>query len=1184
MSLLEQPTRDSDAYLLNVIPNLAPVLDSNQHVYCKIELNCDFIEQGTNLIDHNLDKMKKLWFLAFVVLTCVTQANTLLNIFFDGTAIKGGFNQAGKVSTVGNSLRRITYGLGRSSKQLLTTSTRKISSGLPGGATKYGGKIGVSREISSNGGTVRPQSTLTIKADQTERQIASSFASSFASLISWIYGWVMAALAAAFLFILDLGRWIGSWKRWIQQKVDGETNDIVTRQRKRYGCTSPMILVWLGIGIVLTLIEGVFSVIRFFFRYLPWLIGLVLFAVAILYIQDNSPEVVHGIHSATIAGQKLTNTGLGAVNTGKAVMNTVAPMINVNTYSAIQSMRVMYNEFVPKDVQLEGLSCKQTPPPTTSNGRRLGTTIDSNGHVQIWDMSRLLDVARETSYPIILIMFLYGKFTNMVLSLQLLLIHDFIEPLFFILSLIIPKVTCFFAPARIDCMIREIVDFFVTLLVTRAILLLKLFSGGLIDIPIPDIPIGCDERDLGTDLAERIAPMCAGMLWDLEPPGAVYSELKHTSVKLSQDEDNELVSKFASTMKQFGFGGGGGGRRLSAMNNHTKRIELECFREHSLFTERRNGKVIHKGRQLGCPHVRQLLFAPAYERAFLFHRLNHTEDCLPATIHGVRLVSCFYSKDDHPVYVINPVNVTVVISILREVFDLGNIQDYLTFNDSTTTTTESKAEKTTRKLSSVTILTKEQVMAKFQQAAEETPKFLLGSIECNIRTNGPPTSLVETVIDTWCLLSKFGNGLQWKSLGPDLATLEMFFPPPSKNARQLHEQTGPSSTKGLKLLDLGQEFLTLTGSLQKSIRLLTTSTDVKDPSFSRRVLSTVLTDNRAALTLQAFEQSMQSFERHFVSIPATTTAKATNNPESLKGGRRRLATAYVNPDDLPVIQLVGACPIHTYPCANQYQCVPTDRMDLCEYVPPEQATMSQRALQFLQDAASADFDVKGMVAEGAQCWCDYDRDPGTVPFNANLLRVDPALNPDNKAKYCLGLMQPQTTYYSPVPETGILSVVTDLCNGTSMVTTNCVCPFYQNTRRFTEAFYNGLLSQTSENHIINTLVFLQTYVWIFLTGPHALFHPFSLMWTAVMRVICQGSCGDWFIYLFDDMGYDNLTVDRRLTCSVLKLGSVLYTTLLFISIYMGFLLLWPMCEFLGKMAAPRLDRYDGMFTRKKKIV
>jgi hypothetical protein len=271
-----------------------------------------------------------------------------------------------------------------------------------------------------------------------------------------------------------------------------------------------------------------------------------------------------------------------------------------------------------------------------------------------------------------------------------------------------------------------------------------------------------------------------------------------------------------------------------------------------------------------------------------------------------------------------------------------------------------------------------------------------------------------------------------------------------------------------------------------------------------------------------------------------------------------------------------------YLCSDGIHCVAPEDMELClQYEQPADANLFQRAAATLESYAATSFDFKGAAADVVQCWCGYDTKPDTLPLSTSNLQLPEGAS--TTEQYCLPLRAPYTYFAEPIPETGIRSYVTSLCNGTGLETSACYCYWYQPTALSSNVYLSGIFKMYVVNHIINALLDVQSFVYIFLTGPQAWFYFVQLIWQNVMWMFCGDRCPLWLIYMFGDLGYPDLTTDRRFICAGLHAGSFFYTVFMVFGILMILIFVFPAVLFLIEFISPTFQQYRGRQKRKKTI-
>lgn len=1043
------------------------------------------------------------------------------------------------------------------SKMIVTKAGSAIKPSSIPGAINRAGKNAVGRSIDTVNSASAKITTASRVAQQRvneQLEIAKTVYTETGSLISagtgFIWGIGLLFIGCLANICMPCAKSLNRCGRRIAQWQDDKRDEILG-DVSRWTFLNPMLYVLLLIGIFFALCRGMVNVVTFFIRHVYILLALFFLMAFFIGIQHYSTPTLNAVHNSVVLGQKSINTLSGVMNTGKKAMNIMIPITNERTYSAIQAGRVVYNAFIPEDVQIPMFSCQQSG----QQGRRL-TIIDEDGHTQLFDLSRQSTALRQIVVPVTLMMSLFDRFENMMLEFQLMLMAAFIEPILFVVSLILPKVTCAFSGGPI-CIILEIGDIVVTLFVSRLYDVLHLIPF-LANLPTPQVHIGCNEHQFPIQMD---ANLCGGYIWDLEPKGAFFSELVPSTV--AQDPSTDHSAQVSQILDKY-LANGGQGRRLSSQTW----VNCSKSTHDGVYVETFGRRVLHKAHHNGCPHVRDLILKTPHERILQFHRLNILDECVDVCLDGlVHLQTCFYSVDDHPINVIGwcstiadtaiGINNTVVDATLQRLFNI-----YLVFDAKPPPPTEEEiGGQRDLKTKRTTPLSRQETIDVIRKTSQGSI-LMAGQVNCDIG-GGATATPEDQFLNTLCLTSSYIQKVSLESLGPDPTTVHQFFDPtrslsgPTYNRRHLEQQQATQDvfqrfTK--KLHASSNRMVRFTETIRKNIRLLTTATEVNDTTFTHRVLSMIADDQRDNVLYASVLRSIHAFEAFAVDDQTE---------------RRDLATVDDNPT---YIEVIGDCPSDMYLCSDGIHCVTPEDMSICvEYEQPADANIFQRAAATLESYATSSFDVKGYLSNEVQCWCDYDRKPDTLPLSTSNLQLPEGAS--TTEQYCLGLRPPYTYFADPIPETGIRSYVTSLCNGTGLETSACYCYWYQPTALSTNVYLSGIFKMYVVNHIINALLDVQSFVYIFLTGPQAWFYFVQLIWQNIMWMGCGDRCPLWLIYMFGDLGYTDLTTDRRFMCAFLHAGSFFYTVFMVFGILMILIFIIPAVLFLIEFLSPTFHQY-----------
>jgi hypothetical protein len=1140
--------------------------------------------------------MKKLVLLAIVVILLLATQGADANAAAIAEFIGGGMVRAAEgaatslirtMDTVGKDLYGVISKVQTSSSKMVITSGRTIGKSNVYGAVKQGTKNVANKAwdtFKAVPGSVNQKLTKEqitgqrIAYDKTEIAIegykATSGVISTASGVVWAIGLFFIGFVANTCMpcAKNLNRCGRRVAKWQDNKRDEILGDV-----SKWTFLNPMLYVLLVVGIFFALCRGLVNVVDFFIRHVYILLALFFLMAIAMLIQHYSTPTLNAVHNGVLLGQKSINTLSGVMNTGKKAMNIMIPITNERTYSAIQAGRVVYNAFIPEDVQVPMFSCQQSG--QQQQGRRL-TIVDEDGHTQLFDLSRQSTALRQIVVPVTLMMSLFDRFENMMLEFQLMLMAAFIEPILFVVSLILPKVTCAFSGGPV-CIIMEIGDIVVTLFVSRLYLILRLIPF-LSNLQTPQIHIGCKQGEFPIEMD---ANLCGGYIWDLEPKGAFFSELIPSTV--AQDPSTDHSAQASQIMDKY-LANGGQGRRLREQDpiwvNCTKSTHDGVYLE--TFT---SGRVLHKAHNNGCPHVRDLILKTPHERILQFHRLNILDECVDVCLDGlVHLRSCFYSVDDHPIYVMGwchhsaslGINNTVVDATLQRLF---RVYVDLSYDRPTPPTDEQQQEETVEQRNlrgkRTTPLTRQETIDVIRKTSRGANILMADQVNCDL-SHSDTKDPEDQFLNTLCLTSSYIQKVSFESLGPDSTTVHQFFDPsrslsgPTYDRRHLEQQqrTQDIFTRFTKRLHASSSrMVRFTETIRKNIRLLTTATEVNDTTFTHRVLSMIADDQRENVLYASVLKSIHAFE-----------AFAADDGDQTEFGRKRRDLATTVDDNPTYIEVIGDCPSDMYLCSDGIHCVAPEDMELClQYEQPADANLFQRAAATLESYAATSFDFKGAAADVVQCWCGYDTKPDTLPLSTSNLQLPEGAS--TTEEYCLPLRAPYTYFADPIPETGIRSYVASLCNGTGLETSACYCYWYQPTALSSNVYLSGIFKMYVVNHIINALLDVQSFVYIFLTGPQAWFYFVQLIWQNVMWMFCGDRCPLWLIYMFGDLGYPDLTTDRRFLCAGLHAGSFFYTVFMVFAILMILIFVFPAVLFLIEFISPTFHQYRPRQRRRKTI-
>lgn len=1085
--------------------------------------------------------MRRLFLLLFIVL--VVQTNALLELL-NPTAVLMGLR--GAVTDGARGLDRIGarfQNLARAPAKLSSRNPFRRRSGVTerqtgGGISTSGTKTTVTNQADPRQSARTIRSSTRTLDDRTEafQTVTEQFWSIITSIVTYSYYLVF------FLILYPLYVIISFLVKGLSDTA--ETKAFIARERaeleefKRSRCACDPLLIPIYLcGLILMLLKGFIRLCEKLVNWLPFLLVFFLLLCLFVTIQVYNTSILNGMNSGTMLVQKGVNTFTGTINTGKKAMNIMIPIMNVNTYTSINSVRILFKHFLPEDAVLEFTT------PTT--GRRLAN-VGPDGSTQLLDISRFASASQEVVIPTTQVLELMGQFNNMILDFWALLVAEYFEPILFVLSRVTPKLMCFMN-GGIVCGIREIFDFYITIFVERAFMILRSVTFGLFKDDPPTISIGCTAEELGPQVSPLL---CAGMLWDLEPPGAVFSDLKRTVIPPVGKTDQ--ADQARNIQRNFE------GRRLSGGGEW-----IWCSRSphDGSYSETMGDRVLHRAHRNGCPHSRDLVVNPLYAKALQFHRLDILDNCVNVCLDGLHILSCHGSE---LVQAVGPcdgipppaeLNHTVVQSKIRDLFgkdaELGEYTEQQQQQDEE----DEEGPPSVRRDLRAMVITKEELIQKMRQNQPKS-KFQVGNFECKLGSNNN-TSAEGTLIDAGCILSQHAI---WNRLGPDQATIHNFFTPgpvSTLRRRSLQEQQRSESEvkTAEKLHALGDKFVQSLNRMTKNARLLRTARDAKDKEFRRKAHALVAEDGGHYYS--AYQASLNAL--HELAGP----------PPKPKRGRRL--------EDISTptsIQVVGDCPGDMYLCPNMYQCVLNENMNDC--IPVDDAddpSIFQRGLQYIHDAATLEPDIKGFITENVvQCWSDYDTKPETKPFLISNMRGD-----TQTGKHCFPLIAPYTYFFPPIEENGIRNYVTAaLCNGTTEIeSTDCFCQWYHPVKLYADIQMDGFIDLWAINHYLNTLLVLQSMIYLFFTGPGRLLYPVHLFWQWFAGFLCGNMCEPWVPDLFGNLGYEKPIGDtQRMLCAFLNAGSVMFTAFTIMIVYLLIVFLWPAMEFTAKFIAPSLNRYS----------
>lgn len=1007
-------------------------------------------------------------------------------------------------------------------------------------------------------------------------------------------------------------------------------------------------------GVILSIIIGLLDALNFALGKLLLFIVVFILLVVFLVIQNQASELVTMAHSSTLLAQKTTNKVMGLSNTAADVTEVALPMINAQIYSSVQSTAMLVAVFVPQDAYLDAMSDtsgeeedrldSQMAYDGELRGRRLQVQVDSDGKVQAWNLKKFIKPFGLYALRMSNVMVLISMFSAVISAIILQMTEPFLDVILYLLSMIVMKFVCLVGHGRILCTILEILELSMFFFVRIVFFLLAIFFAPIFaliggsDIPLPDIPLSCGESDFGNQ-AETLAPICGGFLWEADPIGASLSGLRQTRINLARAEENRKQEEARKQFNRFqsvpgstyhgtagmtGNGGiGGGGRRLQEMWDSLERGDwLYCTRSthDGSFVETMRGRRLHvtHGKELGCPHARDVILNPLHERAMQFHRLNVKDACLNVCLNGFRFTSCYEASGEYqPLLAMGgggcdggdmEANRTAVDAILHEMFpELTQQQrnelilsepppqpppppppaaddtdtDENSSNTTTTTTTTAGRRNLFGTLSRK-IWSKSEMVQHLER--EYVGKYVVADMECNVEPRKPNKSPHETFIDMMCIIGKYAETQDWSQIlqgsGLDKSRLGHLNRPTEfslKGIPQAGRQMGApggrrlmeeDDTGPIRLFQQATEFVKLTEGLRREDRLLRAAEAMKNDTFTRRVLTTV-TEKPSFVHVyrHGFGQTLKALDRL---LERSEVANGEDGRGSGRGGggggrRRRLAEEDGEATVTTSFQIISSCPLNYYLCANGRQCVPNNAIDECLPLEvTEETGVLAQANQYIQDAATYELDIKGYVRENCyECWRDYDRRPETNPFQYS---ADADLS---NVKYCCGLVEPDLSRFDPVAETGISGFVAGICNSTSSengtaLASNCFCPWYFPTSLSNNVYVYGLFDLYVYNHIMNALVIVQTFVSVYITGPTGIASYIGYVWTAWAEFYCAGHCSPWFTDLFGTFGYETTTT-RRLTCVFLHAGSFFYTTFLCFGLAFFFFLFIPTLTFLSEV-------------------
>ena len=1043
-------------------------------------------------------------------------------------------------------------------------------------------------------------------------------------------------------------------KEWSKIRLEIERDRI----REKQTCLpNPVMLYYFTAGLICAGLVGLWDAIDYFLKHWFVLFLAFLIMVVCLFIQAQGSELVTMAHSSSILGQRTANKVLGLSNTAADIGEVAVPIVNAQSYTSIQTMRMVFNVFIPPDYYVEAFSSSSDDEEAAlqedamvnqelerSNGRRLEARVDADGKAQVWNVKKIARDLGIIALKVANIMVLTNMFALILYVIQLKLFVAFLDVILFVLSRVVVKIVCLIGHGYIGCSIREVWE-----LVTVNLIRLILSAIGLGSlIPTSFTLFACGEDDFKPQ-AETLAPMCGGYLWETEPLGASLSGLKQKRVTMienaaKEEADAKLSNYQAAPGSMPGGGGGGmdmGGRRLSeAVAGHGLNW-VHCTRDphDGSFVETMNGRRLHMthGKRVGCPHTRDLVLHPVHERAMQFHRLNVPGTCLNVCLNGLHVLSCYDANQAyHPLLAAGEcvigedgrvvgtgtgANHSMIHIKLQESFPelTERDRDVLIANANANADpspppppppyeydsgvegggdNSSEASETLRRnlfsTMSQKIWSKSDVVRWLE--GEYSGKFVLANkVECDIKRNKAPQGPHEAFMDTMCIAGRYLEGLDLnaalggtvdfnayahlnRQAGFSLKGLPTSFTGASTGGhgrgRRLDDDVAQSrgGQGGLSLFEHALDFVKLADGMRRDTRLLQAAEAVGNDTFTRRVLS-VVNEKPSFVNVyrHGFGQSIKALNRLLYTEPKGFTA--AREGEGRRG--RRLSEANDWDEDEVVttsFQVVSHCPANFYLCANGFECVPSDELDLCSPLEVTEDTgYLAQANQYIQDIATYQFDLKGYIHEYCYlCWRDYDLKPQTNPFQYN---VDADLS---SARYCCGLIEPDLYRFEPLSETGISGFVTGICNVTdgnaTVISNNCICPWYYPTSLSRTVYVSGFFDLHVLNHILNALVIVQTFISVYFTGETGVLFFIGYVWRAWAEFYCAGQCSAWFVDLFGSFGIES-TATRRLTCVFLHAGSFFYTAFLLFGLLLLYIMVRPVITYV-------VDFYMAPFRRR----
>jgi hypothetical protein len=468
----------------------------------------------------------------------VSKVPGYIGSIFNGAISGGGKFISGTSSVGSNVLRTGGTTLGRQATSVVTASGRSITRTGSGAITTAKSKLSVGAVTAYNVGAAVWTRTYAIILVILTFLVAALFnlPKSIQTVLNYILNRFIAptinGLYKRVKSLRDINRELNSGN-----KICGSLTD-------------------LGISLVLFVIEFfiliiilTLSILKKIIEYQFWIIVLLLATLVFTYFEHNHTTFTNTLHNVVLVGEVVTDNVFGFTNFVLDMYEIGSNFLNEQIRSTVQYVRITWQGLKPDDANIVS--------------RRLVEDDNIASIISFSDRkAQLKEVADRTTYGANLMNVLGEKIYGLLLAI----ISPFIEVLFDVFLVFASKTVCF-ARAPL-CGVREFfhqaIDGFLGLFRSITILGFQPFASFRI------FGINClkDYPDLlGVDAA-----ICGGYLYEVEPPGAFYSDL----------------SKSTST-----------NRRLLQQTEALLICEQHPH-DHS-WIEKLNGKVIHKSHINKCP-------------------------------------------------------------------------------------------------------------------------------------------------------------------------------------------------------------------------------------------------------------------------------------------------------------------------------------------------------------------------------------------------------------------------------------------------------------------------------------------------------------------------------------------------------------------------------------------------------